>query len=1193
MPGDLEFQIYDLDTYHAKVRGESRFTIQVFGRTETDEDVCLKITGFQPFFYVRLPARYDEPEVEELVTALKSKVAYTSSKRGMADCSDELVETRIVSRMRNDKFNNDKQSKFLEMVFQTETAMRIFAAALKYEVKVNRHEKRQFILYESNVEPLLRFVHITEISTTGWVTIDTSKAKKISKYSTCDHTYQIDWKQIRASDNQTRMARFKILGVDIECISCDEQFPQADRATDEIIQIGMTLYRYGSVVCEQPYILTQKACSPIKGAIVKCYDTERDLIRGWATMQKRIGPDFTLNYNGQGFDWRYIYDRIMLLDRLVSKRIGLPVELIPNRFLDEILGLLGKVNSDYLMRHEGLASPLSHYKIQNLSSSALGDNELHLFVTPGVVDIDMMKNIRRDHALESYKLDWTSSYFIKEGVTRLKVKRHSRRLNEVYLYTKNTKALERKAFIQVMVEHCYSTYPLKEDARFCVKAIETRGELQRITLHLDDELTDMIIAAKDAKDNKMFWAFAKDEMDHKQLKIDYREGDPDKIATIGRYCINDCKLPNLLAAKLETIVNLFSMAGVCSVPVAYIVRRGQGVKIYSLVAKACRKAGYLVKTHFKEETNGKYEGATVIRPKPGVYTDPVVTLDCASLYPNSMREKNLSHECRVIDNRYKRLDTHHYHQVVYHEKDANGNLLYNHDGSGKITTCTYAQQYVDEETILREMPILAEMAEKMGQAIKAAPKQEQQIRATWEKDIDKKRRTRFNTVDGKWVRYGVIPSILTDLLTKRAETNAQMRDEKDQFRKGLLNSWQLAYKVTANSLYGQTGATTSPIHCREIAASTTAIGRERLKMAKTIVEENFNAKVIYGDTDSIFIRFEIPDLKGKEQLKRAIELGNEAAALINHLFPSPQSIVYEKVFHPFILLTMKKYTGLKFEKDPEHGEVKSMGMVVKRRDNAPIVKIVVGSIINNILFKASIHDAITDTESILERMITGGYSLDKFVVSKALRSNYAKPHSIVHRRLADRMAIRDPGNKPQINDRIPFAYVHRPRPVKGKKVLQGDMVDTPEYIKQHNMKVDYTHYIEKQVRKPASQILELIVTPSRVKRFFDGISSKAEKIKLGFRSITDWVDKDTIKKKSRVDVMLSDKLDSKAAKASALPAGKKVDVKGRKITEWMKCELKPMVKKKRTQRAAGKKCSINKWCTGASGLDLDIGSESD
>ena len=100
-----------------------------------------------------------------------------------------------------------------------------------------------------------------------------------------------------------------------------------------------------------------------------------------------------------------------------------------------------------------------------------------------------------------------------------------------------------------------------------------------------------------------------------------------------------------------------------------------------------------------------------------------------------------------------------------------------------------------------------------------------------------------------------------------------------------------------------------------------------------------------------------------------------------------------------------------------------MGIVLKRRDNAPIVKIVYGGIIDLIMGGKLAKDVVTWTRKMPREFIQGKYLADTLIISKTLSSYYKEPDRIAHKVLADRMAERDPGNKPQVNDRIPLIYI--------------------------------------------------------------------------------------------------------------------------------------------------------------------------
>ena len=209
-----------------------------------------------------------------------------------------------------------------------------------------------------------------------------------------------------------------------------------------------------------------------------------------------------------------------------------------------------------------------------------------------------------------------------------------------------------------------------------------------------------------------------------------------------------------------------------------------------------------------------------------------------------------------------------------------------------------------------------------------------------------------------------------------------------------------------------------------------------------------------------------------EFLKISIKFGIWSSILISTLLPSPMAQEYEKVLYPFIILTKKRYVGNLYEKNPNKFYQKSMGIVLKRRDNANVVKMVCGNIIDQILNKQSIEGAVKKTQELLSKIITGKIPLDKFIITKTLKTTYKDRTRIVHAVLADRMGERDPGNKPQSNDRIPYAYIET-----GDKVinLQGERVEHWDYIVKNNLKLDYLFYITNQIMKPAIQFLELIV----------------------------------------------------------------------------------------------------------------------
>jgi DNA polymerase elongation subunit (family B) len=360
-----------------------------------------------------------------------------------------------------------------------------------------------------------------------------------------------------------------------------------------------------------------------------------------------------------------------------------------------------------------------------------------------------------------------------------------------------------------------------------------------------------------------------------------------------------------------------------------------------------------------------------------------------------------------------------------------------------------------------------------------------------------------------------MPSILEELLEARSATRKLIPKQTDDFMKNILDKRQLGYKVTANSLYGQCGAKTSSFYEIDVAASTTATGRKLLLYAKRVVEEtygnaecqtskygvvNTRAETVYGDTDSAFFTFNLADkdgtpIRGKQALEITIELAQQVGELASSFLKAPHSLVYEKTIMPFCLLRKKGYVGIYYETNANKGTRKSMGIVLKRRDNAPIVKDVYGGIIDILMKEQDMGRAISFLKDYLRNLVSEKIPLEKLIITKSLNSNYKNPQQIAHKVLADRMGQRDSGNKPSVGDRIPFVYVHNP----DKKALQGERIEHPTYIKANNIRPNYAFYITNQIMKPVQQLFALVLEKipgfkRRQEAFKDRIEFETNKI---------------------------------------------------------------------------------------------------
>jgi DNA polymerase delta subunit 1 len=209
------------------------------------------------------------------------------------------------------------------------------------------------------------------------------------------------------------------------------------------------------------------------------------------------------------------------------------------------------------------------------------------------------------------------------------------------------------------------------------------------------------------------------------------------------------------------------------------------------------------------------------------------------------------------------------------------------------------------------------------------------------------------------LRKGLLTTILEELLSARKKAKKELAVETDPFKKAVLNGRQLALKISANSVYGLTGATVGKLPCLAIASSTTSYGRQMIEKTKEEVEQRYrvengyshDAKVIYGDTDSVMVNF------GPNDLAKAMELGRDAASYVSSKFISPIKLEFEKVYFPYLLINKKRYAGLYWTGTEKYDKMDTKGIETVRRDNCRLVQNVIETVLRKILVDRDVPGA--------------------------------------------------------------------------------------------------------------------------------------------------------------------------------------------------------------------------------------------
>lgn len=435
----------------------------------------------------------------------------------------------------------------------------------------------------------------------------------------------------------------------------------------------------------------------------------------------------------------------------------------------------------------------------------------------------------------------------------------------------------------------------------------------------------------------------KEEVVHSDISVLWAGSDDDR-RRLGIYCLKDAYLPQRLCDKLMIIVNNVEMARVTGVPIGYLLPHGQEIKVLTQIYRKAAERNLRI-PHYKKVAASASGDDKDEKYQGATVVDPVRGF----------------HNVPVATLDFASL----YPSIMISH-----NICYS--------------------TLLPQNPTVRDRLCPPEDA-ETSPNGNSFVRASR--------------------KLGVLPAILRDLLDARKKAKGLLAKEQDPAKKAVYNSRQLALKISANSVYGVTGARTGKLPCTEIAASVTAFGREMIKATKDFVERTYsiangfehNSVVVYGDTDSVMVRFEIMDME------RVIALGKEAAARISELFPDPVKLEFEKVYYPYLLISKKRYAGLLWTNPDKPTKIDTKGIETVRRDNCQLVKYAMDTCLNKILIKRDIPGAERFVKSIISSLLQNKLDLSLLVISKGL-SKEGKDYGAkqAHVELAEKMKARDP-----------------------------------------------------------------------------------------------------------------------------------------------------------------------------------------
>jgi DNA polymerase elongation subunit (family B) len=526
----------------------------------------------------------------------------------------------------------------------------------------------------------------------------------------------------------------------------------------------------------------------------------------------------------------------------------------------------------------------------------------------------------------------------------------------------------------------------------------------------------------------------KNDISYEEINRKFDEFSPMSLSVIGKYCVQDSLLVTELFNHLQIFFSLYSMANVTKVPINTLLLYGQQIKVYSSLYQYCVDNDFVVEHPGQKLTaDERYIGASVLEPIPGLY-DWVLGFDFKSLYPSIIISYNICYSTLILDPNFEGPC----HNFVWED----------HNNCEHDTSKKSASKIV--------------LCQKRNYKFLKSP-------------------------------VGILPAVITELLKKRAETREEMkRKDIDEITRMVLNQRQLAYKVSANSMYGITGVREGMLPLMALAMCITFKGRETIMQAKNAIKEMFGGDVKYGDTDSCYVVF--PNI----DVEYLFEFGCKVSREVSAIFPKPIELEFEnEIYSKFLILTKKRYCYQKIEQNGViNPEIFKKGILLCRRDTCKFIKDTYEKLILLIFSNCSFSQAEDHLTSQFQKLLSRQISVTDLVMTKSFNDfegqvkngklgqykmrKIAPEHEEYDEdfyvkqlpamcQLANRLKKR--GEFKFEGRRLEYLMLNTNDPTH----KQGDKIEHLEYFLRHqeDFNIDYFYYFERLI-EPVDQVLEVV-----------------------------------------------------------------------------------------------------------------------
>lgn len=1178
----VSFQVISWDSGDATMDDDEdvSFRLTLFGRTADGKSVACHTT-FEPYFFIEIPSHWQVSHVNN----------YLFEKVGRK-YSGEILNVKIVSRRKFMGFTNDKLFRFARIVFKTKKAWSMTYYILRKDPKM--HNK----IYEANIDPILRFIHIQDIESSGWVNV-AHPFDMTRRETSCDLEFRaVKWKEITPVQNDT-IGPIVVASFDIETYSEDRSFPDPESTTNKcpVIQIATTYQRYGDHEPFKRDLITLKQCSAIDGVDVECVETERELLIRWAKTIQENDPDILVGYNIWKFDLEYIFKR--------ARRLNVEHMFNINRYTEE---------------------PSQMYSAK-FSSSAYGDNEYSMVSSKGRMQIDLLELYKREHKLVKYSLNAVSDHFLGDVKVDMPIPEMFAKyetgspedMRAIGMYcVKDTelplrlmsKLNDLSNLIEMAKATCVPMNFLIERGQqikvFSQIAKQTRKENMLVVTMQDGKTNDSFVGATvlDAKKgaymdtvvtgldfaslyptimrahNLCYNTIVLDPAYANVEGVEYEiiSWEDDAAAGGKREYKFSQKQTGVLPQLLENLAknrkqakkdmanakDVFMKSVYNSKQLAFKVSMNSIYGFCAAFMLPCQAISACVTTigrnmidQTKTLVEEWYPGSEVIYGDSVTGDTPLLLKTTNGPAVSTQRiddlfdtfDSSISNGCgsakEYVDcddvyvwsdvgfTKIKRIMRHSTTKRLYRVLTHTGVVDVTEDHSLLLENCnetrptdvsvgTKLLHYKPKlETCVDQVAIDVDEAKIMGFFFgdgSCGPEEIEKYRSLFYNNHKEKivpaciLNASIEVVQGFFDGYYLADG------DKDAHGYVRFDCKGKQGTSGLLLLCQrLGYNTSINTRKDKPSIfRVTCTRCAQRKCSTSVKKIEDLGVTTTYVydleTENHHFHVGPGDlivhnTDSVMVIFDTGEMKDKAMLTESFRLGQEAADRISKTFKHPIELEFEKCYWPYLLFSKKRYAGLMYTRPDKSDYIDAKGIQLVRRDNANFVREISKKVLDMIMYKQEIVEAIQYVQEEAQRLLDHKVPIEQLIVSKSMRKDY-KNNNQPHLEVAKKIEMRSPGSGPKCGERVPYVIMD----TNNKKHLQYQKAEDPTFVIENKLErdIDVLYYLERSVINPVQSLFELFIEDPG-KNLFGEMIRTYEKKRAGQLEITSFFNNNTHK----------------------------------------------------------------------------------